>query len=59
MQQALFTFTDQEILAVADYLSRLSPPEEKLAKSPNWSNPDFPNYLHPTLHLEKSDEPTI
>jgi len=32
----------REIAAVADYMSRLRPAEHKLAKTPDWWNPDFP-----------------
>ncbi len=36
-------FTPRDERAVLDYVSRLRPPEEKLAK-PGWLNPDFPNF---------------
>ena len=36
-------FRHQDVLAVMDYVSRLQPPAEKLAKE-GWLNPDFPNY---------------
>jgi cytochrome c553 len=36
-------FETREISAVMDYVSRLSPPAEKLAQE-GWLNPDFPNY---------------
>jgi cytochrome c553 len=36
-------FETREISAVMDYVSRLKPPEEKLAPD-DWHNPDFPNY---------------
>jgi len=32
----------REIAAVVDYISRLRPAEHKLAKTPDWWNPDFP-----------------
>ncbi|MEW8043436.1 MAG: c-type cytochrome [gamma proteobacterium symbiont of Phacoides pectinatus] len=36
-------FGGREISAMMDYVSRIKPPEEKLAE-PNWTNPDFPAY---------------
>jgi hypothetical protein len=39
-------FDPREEAAVLDYTSRLRPPAEKLA-SPDWTNPDFPNYVRP------------
>ncbi|MES9971362.1 MAG: c-type cytochrome [Candidatus Thiodiazotropha sp.] len=36
-------FQSRDISAVMDYISRLQPPEEKLAPA-DWRNPDFPNY---------------
>lgn len=36
-------FGAREISAVMDYVSRLQPPEEKLAPD-DWHNPDFPDY---------------
>jgi cytochrome c553 len=36
-------FNPRDISAVMDYVSRLQPPEEKLAPE-NWLNPDFPKY---------------
>jgi cytochrome c553 len=41
MQIRHFSMRDE--LAVMDYVSRLKPPAEKLAK-PGWTNPDFPNF---------------
>ncbi len=34
-------FTDRDMKAVIDYVSRLKPPKELLAPSPDWTNPDF------------------
>jgi len=34
-------FSEQELLAVCDYASRLKPPAAMMAKSANWRNPDF------------------
>jgi cytochrome c553 len=39
-------FDPREEAAVLDYTSRLRPPAEKLAQ-PDWTNPDFPNYVRP------------
>ena len=35
------TFTDSEMQAVADYVSRIKPDKDKVAESDNWQNPDF------------------
>ena len=34
-------FSDKDMKAVVDYVSRLKPPKEKLAPSADWINPDF------------------
>ncbi|MCP4183666.1 MAG: cytochrome C, partial [Hyphomicrobiales bacterium] len=34
-------FTDQDMKAVVDYVSRQKPPAEDLAESADWLNPDF------------------
>jgi len=34
-------FSDRDMAAVIDYVSRLKPPKEKLAPSADWINPDF------------------
>lgn len=47
MQERIRAFTDRDLHAVADYVSRLAPPKSKLANSPDWTNPDFPNSVHP------------
>jgi len=39
-------FSQRDQSAVLDYASRLRPGAEKLA-SPDWQNPDFPNYARP------------
>lgn len=44
MVKIIKNFTPQDESAVLDYLSRLSPPVEKLAE-PGWTNPDFPAYV--------------
>lgn len=41
MVKQVHDFTEQELLAVCDYASRLKPPADKLAKSADWKNPDF------------------
>jgi len=43
MVEQIRRFTPREESAVMDYVSRLRPPAEKLAK-PGWLNPDFPKY---------------
>ena len=43
MVEQIRGFTPFDVHAVMDYVSRLNPPEEKLAK-PGWTNPDFPHY---------------
>jgi cytochrome c553 len=37
-------FSHRDVRVVMDYVSRLRPAEEKLAK-PGWLNPDFPNFV--------------
>jgi len=39
-------FSAEDISAIMDYTSRLSPPPEKLAK-PGWKNPDFAEFVRP------------
>lgn len=43
MVKQIQRFTPRDQMAVLDYVSRLRPPEEKLAQ-PDWRNPDFPKY---------------
>ena len=43
MVEQIKRFTPQDISAVMDYISRLRPPQKKLA-APNWRNPDFPHF---------------
>jgi len=43
MVEQIQGFHGSEITDVMDYVSRLSPPPEKLAK-PGWTNPDFPRF---------------
>ena len=43
MMKTISTYSDQEMQAVADYISRMKPPETKLAQSSDWKNPDFPS----------------
>ena len=39
-------FTPRDIAAIMDYVSRIAPPPDKLAK-PGWTNPDFPRFVRP------------
>lgn len=41
-------FTLEQELAVLDYVSRLRPPAEKLARD-GWLNPDFPSYVRDAM----------
>jgi len=43
MAKVISSYSDQEMEAVADYISRIKPPKEKLAKSSSWKNPDIPS----------------
>ncbi|MEJ2424173.1 MAG: c-type cytochrome [Candidatus Thiodiazotropha sp.] len=43
MVKQIHGFSHRDIHAVLDYVSRIKPPPEKLAK-PGWRNPDFPDY---------------
>ena len=40
-------FSRRDQAAVLDYTSRLRPPQDKLADSSDWQNPDFPSYARP------------
>ncbi|WP_428609759.1 c-type cytochrome [Sedimenticola sp.] len=44
MVKQIQRFTSRDELAVLDYVSRIRPAEEKLAK-PGWQNPDFPDFV--------------
>jgi cytochrome c553 len=46
MVKQIHNFTPRDIHAVLDYVSRIEPPQEKLAKE-GWINPDFPNFARP------------
>jgi hypothetical protein len=41
MVKQVHEFTEQQLLAVTDYASRIKPPADKMAKSADWKNPDF------------------
>ncbi len=43
MVEQIQGFHGRDITDVMDYVSRLSPPKEKLAR-PGWTNPDFPHF---------------
>ncbi|PVV16615.1 MAG: cytochrome C [gamma proteobacterium symbiont of Ctena orbiculata] len=50
MVKQIHNFTHRDIRAVLDYVSRIKPPSEKIAKE-GWRNPDFPNFARPAdLH---------
>jgi len=50
MVKQIHNFSHRDIRAVLDYVSRIRPPEEKLA-SDGWINPDFPKFARPpNLH---------
>ncbi|MET0028928.1 MAG: c-type cytochrome [Candidatus Thiodiazotropha sp.] len=50
MVKQIHGFTHRDIRAVLDYVSRIKPPEQKLAE-PGWHNPDFPDFARPAnLH---------
>ncbi len=54
MVKQLQRFSDQELRAVIDYSSRLTPDRSKLAK-PGWKNPDFPDdFVFSPRYQEKS-----
>ncbi len=46
MVEQIREFSAEDISAIMDYTSRLSPPPEKLAK-PGWKNPDFAEFVRP------------
>ena len=41
MVEQIAGFTDAEMDAVLDYVSRIDPPADMVATDPNWSNPDY------------------
>ena len=41
MVKQVHEFTEQQLLAVCDYSSRLKPPADMMATSADWQNPDF------------------
>ncbi len=41
MIEQIKAFTDKDMVAVVDYVSRLKPPKEDLAPSKDWKNPDY------------------
>ncbi|MEJ2621890.1 MAG: c-type cytochrome [Candidatus Thiodiazotropha sp.] len=50
MVKQIHGFSHRDVRAVLDYVSRIKPPEEKLAP-PGWRNPDFPKFARPAnLH---------
>jgi len=55
MQKQIRGFNARDLHAVMDYTSRLRPPEDRLAESPYWHNPDFPNYVRPPMPLPPPD----
>lgn len=55
MQKQIKAFSTRDVHAVMDYTSRLRPPEDRVAESPNWHNPDFPNYVRPPMPLPPPD----
>lgn len=48
MVKQIQRFSPRDEYAVLDYVSRIKPPEQKVAK-PGWLNPDFPNYARMPL----------
>jgi cytochrome c553 len=46
MIKQIHNFTHRDIRAVLDYVSRIKPPAEKVAKE-GWRNPDFPRFARP------------
>jgi cytochrome c553 len=41
MVKQVQSFSEKDLIAVCDYASRLKPPKEMVAASPDWKNPDF------------------
>lgn len=50
MIKVIRDYSGRDIHALADYVSRLAPPDELLAK-PDWRNPDFPKHFRSAPHL--------
>ena len=45
-------FTGRDVSAVMDYVSRLRPPQQKLAP-PGWRNEDFPHFVRGHLLMSQ------
>ena len=56
MVKQIRRFTLRDESAVLDYLSRLSPPKEKLAAA-GWTNPDFPSFARSPYGMELAPPP--
>ena len=52
MVEQIQGFSDEDIFAVMDYTSRLSPPPNKVA-APGWQNPDFAEFVRDPAAHEK------
>jgi len=44
MVKQIRDFRHRDVMAVLDYVSRIAPPADQVAK-PGWTNPDFPKYV--------------
>jgi len=54
MVEQIKGFSDEDISAIMDYASRLSPPPHKLA-APGWRNPDFAEFVRDQEERTKKD----
>ncbi len=46
MYKQISNLNPRDLDALADYMSRLEPPKDRMADSPSWQNPDFPGDFH-------------
>jgi len=58
MAKTISSYSNQDMEAVSDYISRIRPPKKMLAKSIEWKNPDFDSNFKsaPWQRHEKKDE---
>jgi cytochrome c553 len=56
MQKQIRGFSPRDTAAVLDYASRLRPPSDRLAVSPGWRNPDFPDYVRPASESATAEQ---
>ena len=57
MRQSIAAFTDADIRAVSDYISRIKPDKSKVAESIDWQNPDFhSDFVSPPINIKNKKQ---